>query len=53
MEKCIPTIDEMPCGEVKSAMEDLVNVTDEEEFKKKKPPSTVVFDLMLGTQSHL
>ena len=42
----------MPCGEVKSAMEDLANVTDEEELKKK-PPSTVVFDLMVGTQSDL
>ena len=35
LEKCTPTIDEMPCGEVKSSMENLANVTDEKEFKEK------------------
>ena len=34
LEKCTPTIDEMPCGEVKSSMENLATVTDEEEFKE-------------------
>ena len=52
LEKCIPTIDEMPCGEVKSSMENLATVTDEEELKKR-PLFSVVSDLMLGTRSHL
>ena len=35
LEKCTPTIDEIPCGEVKSSMENLARLTDEEAFKEQ------------------
>lgn len=50
LEKCTPTIEKMPFGEVKSSMENLANVTDEEEFKERPSFSA---DLMMVTQSHL
>lgn len=35
MEKCTPTIEEIPCEEVKGVLKSLQDVTDEEEFKEK------------------